>query len=211
MTQRTKKVCAAAAVIFLYLTGIRLMSPFSVQIIPADRVSLARSPADLSFVSDVIVVARPVKAGKNILIRDSHDGKVITGYTKTTVEVVDVMRGKVSIGDKLTLTEECYRSDFGTVLYTQGGYLPAHRNTDYLLFLKAYEPSSRYAGMYFPVDLEYGKYVIPDPSEISASARSPEDLEINEQADLTQYRAWYDTVMQQYLQDKKDGSIDPPF
>ena len=60
--------------------------------------------------------------------------------------------------------------------------------------------------MYYPVDLEYGKYIIP--SDFSANSfesisNNREKLEIGAATDLDSYFEWYYTIMQEYMSDIK--------
>lgn len=69
------------------------------------------------------------------------------------------------------------------VFWTQQGYMPMQAGSKYILFLKAYPDDSDFAGKYFPIDLEYGKYVIPfefPGGGIEALSNNRQKLEIGE-------------------------------
>ena len=75
------------------------------------------------------------------------------------------------------------------------------QGNQYLLFLKAYEETSDYSGMYFPIDLEYGKYLIPQAafaSEVEPSYTA-EQLQVGDETDLDNYVEWYQTIVGVYV------------
>ena len=163
----------------------------------ASRFSLTESADDLPEISDLIVVFTP-ESQENVLNKYS-DGNVASGYTKTSGTVSQVLSGYVSEGDNILITEECYTTDSGSVLWTQDGYLPMNIGESYLLFLKAYDEDSAYAGMYFPVDLEYGKYVLQLPATMSSeNSYTVDHLEIGPYGDLDVYIEWFKTVQTFY-------------
>ena len=135
------------------------------------------------------------------LIKDLVDNNIITGYTKTTATILDVIKGNVSEGQEILITEECYTTSLNSVLWTQQGYLPMENGDSYLLYLKAYADDSSYRGMYFPIDLEYGKYMIPPISPISttASTYTAEQFQIGTETDVEKYREWYQQVVSSYF------------
>ncbi len=163
----------------------------------ACRSVLTHSPEELQTASDLVVVFTP-QSHETVLKRYS-DGNVQFGYTKTTGRVEEVLSGEVSAGDTIVITEECYLS--GSVLWTQQGYLPTETGDSYLLFLRAYpETSKNYKGMYYPVDLEYGKYLLSSGGENrSAAAHSTgAQLQVGPDGDLDTYLAWYAFVQERY-------------
>ena len=174
--------------------------PYSVNQIMADRTALAESPSQLETESDLIVLVSP-QTSENVLIKDPDDQNIILGYTKTIATILDVVKGDIEQGQKISITEECYTTDFNSVLWTQEGYLPMKQGNQYLLFLKAYEETSDYSGMYFPIDLEYGKYLIPQAalaSEVEPSYTA-EQLQVGDETDLDNYVEWYQTIVGFYL------------
>ena len=161
--------------------------PYSVNQIMADRTALAEPPSQLET--------------ENVLIKDPDDQNIILGYTKTIATILDVVKGDIEQGQKISITEECYTTDFNSVLWTQEGYLPMKQGNQYLLFLKAYEETSDYSGMYYPIDLEYGKYLIPQAafaSEVEPSYTA-EQLQVGDETDLDNYVEWYQTIVGFYL------------
>ncbi|MCD7784356.1 MAG: hypothetical protein LUH18_02040 [Oscillospiraceae bacterium] len=171
-------------VLFIYSNNL----DNEISLIQADRNILAETPDDLADVSDVIVLAK-LKDSENILITDPMDGNIITGYQKSKLEVLEVYKGDIS-GEDIVITEECFYVD--DTLWTQQGYLPMEKDTEYILFLSAYSDESLYAGMYFPVDLEHGKYVVKksDSSEM-ATVSKRSDLQIGTETNKDEYMIWY--------------------
>ena len=150
--RRTKALLScllALALVMLTACGARQQT---VHRLSADRVTQAATVSQLQEVSDLIVVFTP-ETQENVLSRYS-DGNVSTGYTRTTGQVTQVLKGQAPA--QLVITEECYTAD--DALWTQGGYLPMETGKPYLLFLTAYDDGSDYAGMYYPTELERGKY-----------------------------------------------------
>lgn len=165
--------------------------------ITADRFALTTSQEDLQTVSDLIVVFTP-ETQENVL-QYYNDGLVAFGYTKTVGTVEQVLKGNVTEGEEICITEECYTIQSDADLWTQGGYLPMRTEGKYLLFLKAYDSNDPdYAGMYFPVDLEYGKYTL-DTNGTSAWFMSRADrFEVAETGDLNKYAQWREYVFELY-------------
>lgn len=174
--------------------------PYTVNQVMTDRITLANSVSQLEELSDLVVLVTP-KAQENVLIKDPVDNNVITGYTKTTATVLDVIKGNVTEGQEVLITEECYTTTLNSVLWTQQGYLPMEDGDSYLLYLKAYTDDSSYKGMYFPIDLEYGKYVIPQTAPISemATTYTTEQLQIGAETNATKYGDWYQQVVSSYF------------
>lgn len=188
---------AAILLLNIFLFGCADKNSITIKQIAASRFPLAESVESLPEVSDLIVVLTPTKQ-ENVLIK-YQDGNVSMGYTKTSGTVEQVLFGSVSEGDSILITEECYTTDSGTVLWTQDGYLPMNIGESYLLFLKAYNEDSAYAGMYFPVDLEYGKYILQLPVTVSQEEPyTSNQLEIGSDGDLENYIKWYEAVQTFY-------------
>ena len=164
------------------------------------RLQRAGTVSELQENSDLIAVVTP-KSQENILSYYS-DGNIAFGYTKTAVVVSEVLKGDVSAGDTIFDTEECYTTDNGAVLWTQEGYLPMEIGERYLLFLIRYsDKKTDYAGMYYPTQLEYGKYLLGNQdgiTDIQNSAASAEELQIGPGGDLEKYVSWRQEVAALY-------------
>lgn len=164
----------------------------TVQRMAADRITQAESVAQLQEVSDLIVVFTPERQ-ENILSYFS-DGNVSGGYTRTTGTVSQVLKGEPP--EQLVITEECYLVD--NVLWTQGGYLPMQEGESYLLFLTAYDRDSVYAGMYFPTELEKGKYPLADEPLTASDSADAWEVYVIEGDDLHDYQDWYQQITALY-------------
>lgn len=72
----------------------------------------------------------------------------------------------------------------------------------YLLFLIRYsDKKTDYAGMYYPTQLEYGKYLLGNQdgiTDIQNSAASAEELQIGPGGDLEKYVSWRQEVAALY-------------
>ena len=133
----------------------------------------------------------------------TEKGDILHGYTVTKIEILQSFKGEVA-GTPVSITEEYYTTQnmAGTTIWTQGNYLPAKEGGEYIFFLKAYEPGSKYEGMYFPVDLERGKYVVGIPDTFVPEKRgnvSAEILELKGDKDIMEYWKWYEQVAGKYI------------
>lgn len=164
----------------------------TVQRMAADRITQAESVSQLQEVSDLIVVFTPERQ-ENILSYFS-DGNVSGGYMRTTGTVSQVLKGEPP--EQLVITEECYLVD--NVLWTQGGYLPMQEGESYLLFLTAYDRDSVYAGMYFPTELEKGKYPLADEPLTASDSADAWEVYVIEGDDLHDYQDWYQQITALY-------------
>lgn len=164
----------------------------TVQRMAADRITQAESVSRLQEVSDLIVVFTPERQ-ENVLSYFS-DGNVSGGYTRTTGTVSQVLKGEPP--EQLVITEECYLVD--NVLWTQGGYLPMQEGESYLLFLTAYDRDSVYAEMYFPTELEKGKYPLTDEPLTASDSADAWEVYVIEGDDLHDYQNWYQQITALY-------------
>ncbi|MCH5191653.1 MAG: hypothetical protein J1F23_05760 [Oscillospiraceae bacterium] len=196
MKKSVKILFVCAALCLLGYSAFRLVMHNTVRQIHIDRVPIAASVSQLQEVSDLIVVVEPESRETKLQYYD--DGNVSVGYTETVCRVERVLHGKVPEGDTVRVTEECYRSKDG-VLWTQQGYLPMKDGERYLLFLSAYGEDSAYAGMFFPIDLEYGKYVLPNGQFAAENIKtSAKVLQVGEATDLSKYEQWYQEIRDIY-------------
>ena len=180
----------------------------------SERLKLADSPEELIEESDLIVLAKVLPDKNNILVNSSDGQFVLFGYTETKLQIEKVFKGGGTIDDNIIITEEYYTTlaQSGTqTVWTNGNYLPAEVGETYLFFLKGYGDTERYKGMFYPIDLEYGKYVIPD-EELSFFADEAVKGSIDEKADIAEkfeirpgenistYVQWYDVLSKEFLQ-----------
>ena len=205
MTKRTKSIPVLLGTLFLLiLVGAASLTSFlgsktHYNILATDRLQLAPTYADLQNVSDIVVKATVIPGKENKLIT-ADDGTVVFGYTITQLNVTEVFKGNINEDYPINITEEYYTlSGNGNEVYTQGNYMPAQESGEYIFFLKAYDSTGPYAGMYFPVDLEYGKYSV-DLAETfttpaNASAAEYEVIALDEK-----YVEFATRVIEDYLQ-----------
>lgn len=190
--RRTKALLScllALALVMLTACGARQQT---VHRLSADRLTQAATVSQLQEVSDLIVVFTP-ETQENVLSRYS-DGNVSSGYTRTTGRVSQVLKGQAP--EQLVITEECYTLD--DALWTQGGYLPMEKGRPYLLFLTAYPGGSDYAGMYYPTELELGKYPLTDQPLTASDAAGAWQVYSPDGSALSQYQSWYQQVAALY-------------
>lgn len=190
--RRTKALLScllALALVMLTACGARQQT---VHRLSADRLTQAATVSQLQEVSDLIVVFTP-ETQENVLSRYS-DGNVSSGYTRTTGRVSQVLKGQAP--EQLVITEECYTLD--DALWTQGGYLPMEKGRPYLLFLTAYPGGSDYAGMYYPTELELGKYPLTDQPLTASDAAGAWQIYSPDSSTLSQYQSWYQQVAALY-------------
>lgn len=205
MTKRTKSIPVLLGTLFLLILVVAasltsfLGSKTHYNILATDRLQLAPTYVDLQNVSDIVVKATVIPGKENKLIT-ADDGTVVFGYTITQLNVTEVFKGNINEDYPINITEEYYTlSGNGNEVYTQGNYMPAQESGEYIFFLKAYDSTSPYAGMYFPVDLEYGKYSV-DLAETfttpaNASAAEYEVIALDEK-----YVEFATRVIEDYLQ-----------
>ena len=205
MTKRTKSIPVLLGTLFLLILVVAasltsfLGSKTHYNILATDRLQLAPTYADLQNVSDIVVKATVIPGKENKLIT-ADDGTVVFGYTITQLNVTEVFKGNINEDYPINITEEYYTlSGNGNEVYTQGNYMPAQESGEYIFFLKAYDSTSPYAGMYFPVELEYGKYSV-DLAETfttpaNASAAEYEVIALDEK-----YVEFATRVIEDYLQ-----------
>lgn len=190
--RRTKALLScllALALVMLTACGARQQT---VHRLSADRLTQAATVSQLQEVGDLIVVFTP-ETQENVLSRYS-DGNVSSGYTRTTGRVSQVLKGQAP--EQLVITEECYTLD--DALWTQGGYLPMEKGRSYLLFLTAYPSGSDYAGMYYPTELELGKYPLTDQPLTASHAAGAWQVYSPDGSALSQYQSWYQQVAALY-------------
>lgn len=205
MTKRTKSIPVLLGTLFLLILVVAasltsfLGSKTHYNILATDRLQLAPTYADLQNVSDIVVKATVIPGKENKLIT-ADDGTVVFGYTITQLNVTEVFKGNINEDYPINITEEYYTlSGNGNEVYTQGNYMPAQESGEYIFFLKAYDSTSPYAGMYFPVDLEYGKYSV-DLAETFTTPANASAAEYDVIALDEKYVEFATRVIEDYLQ-----------
>ena len=201
-----KKIIIGICAILLLASVIYYNSNTNIKNIVADRKIIANNVAELNNESDLIIKATVLPNKENILINDDNDGTVKFGYTVTRLKITQVLKGDIS-DETIKITEEYYttRELSGKSIWTQGYYLPAKENKEYIFFLKKYADTSNYAGMYFPIDLEKGKYkFIKNLDTDSTENLSAKDLDISDKTNVKEYKEWYKEVMKEYKDQLKN-------
>lgn len=193
-----KKRYIVALVIILGLLGLLLFlnGENTIHEINADRIRLTSDFNELESESDLIIKAM-VLPEKQTFTDKMEDGTVVFGYTITRLKVEEVFSGNTEKDDIIVITEEYFK--LGKEVFVQGNYIPAIENNTYVFFLKKYDESTRYEGMYFPVDLEKGKYLIKN-KEFSADMiddLSNSEMEIGKKENK-EYKEWYKEVIRKY-------------
>ena len=68
----------------------------------------------------------------------------------------------------------------------------------YLLFLTAYDDGSDYAGMYYPTELELGKYPLTDQPLTASDPVDTWQVYSSDGSALSRYQSWYQQVAALY-------------
>lgn len=189
--KRTRRLVLSCLLLSLLLLTACGQQQGAIRQLSVERLTQADTVPQLQEVSDLIVVFTP-ETQENILSRYS-DGNVSSGYTRTTGQVTQVLKGQAP--EQLVITEECYTAD--DALWTQGGYLPMETGKPYLLFLTAYDDGSDYAGMYYPTELERGKYPLGQDLTTADSAAQWQVYSLDGDT-LSDYQSWYRQVSALY-------------
>mgnify|MGYP004473976823 FL=1 len=190
--KRTRRLILSCLLLSLLLLTACGQQQGSIRQLSVERLAQVDTVPQLQEVSDLIVVFTP-ETQENVLSRYS-DGNVSSGYTRTTGKVSQVLKGQAP--EQLVITEECYTLD--DALWTQGGYLPMEKGKPYLLFLTAYPSGSDYAGMYYPTELELGKYPLTDQPLTASDAAGAWQVYSPDGSALSQYQSWYQQVAALY-------------
>ena len=190
----------SVVLLFTLLAGCTTAEEVEIRQLQTFRRLAASTVDELQTVSDLIVVFTP-ESHENVLSYYA-DGNILSGYTKTSGKVSEVLKGDAAAGDTILITEECYTTDNGSVLWTQQGYLPMEIGHQYLLFLTSYSEERKvFAGMYYPTELEYGKYLLDDENEmtiLTSNETTEETFELGPDGDLEKYSSWYNQVAALY-------------
>ena len=198
--KRKVSILLATTLFISLFAGCKTTGEVEIRQIQAYRRLAASTVDELQSVSDLIVVFTPENQENVLYYFD--DGVVATGHTRTSGVVSEVLKGDVSAGDTIVITEECYTTEDGSVLWTQQGYLPMQDGKRYLLFLTRYsETRTVFAGMYYPTELEYGKYLLNEKGEtepMTNGMNTAENFEIGPYGDLKKYSSWYSQVAALY-------------
>lgn len=193
-----KKVYIISGVILLGFIGLFIFSnsTFRINEINADRFRVANTFQELEKSSDLIVEAT-VLSEKETVLDKLEDDTIVFGYTITKLRIDEVFSGDVKNDDIIVITEEYFT--VGKDIFTQGNYIPAKENSKYIFYLKKYDDSTRFKNMYYPIDLEKGRYSLQNNiSDIdSIDTLTNKEMEIGKREDK-EYRQWYKQTISKY-------------
>ena len=197
-----KRVFVIGIAITVFLAGLFVFDQVYMRTISimGDRVVLASNFDELEQQSDLIIFAEVLPDKENKLDKD-QDGFTIFGYTITQLKVVEVLAGNAQPGDVIQITEEYYIKDdgLGKTLTTQENYQPAKENHTYIFYLKKYGDTTWYAGMFFPIDLAYGKYLINHDTVNTENLDNLTNKQLEmEQRNGTRYKEWMKETLKKY-------------
>jgi len=156
-----KKFYYIGIMLILMLSGVIIYKNFTyrINLVNTDRIIIAKSFDELEEKSNLIIEGTVQPEKQNILDK-LKDGTINFGYTITKIKVDRVIKGDLKAGEIVSITEEYYT--VGRDIYVQGNYIPAKEGKKYILYLTKYDEQIRFSGLYFPTDLEKGKYLVFD-------------------------------------------------
>ena len=169
-----------------------------------DRYDLAEN-VDQLFTESDLIMRGTIKTNEQVDLIEKSTGRIAHSYFRTNLDVTKVYKGDSKIKN-IDMTEEYYFNN--NILWTQEGYNPAVEGNEYILFLKAYDIGP-YVGMYFPIDLSFGKYVIPNTSSSSNDLEvdSLEKMELSPlmtKDEVKRYNAWYTDIAERLKLNEKE-------
>ena len=186
-----KKSVTLFCLLLLFVSGCG--KELEIRQIDADVLILAQTFDELVDVSNLIIRAKVLSGKVNV-----EDTPEVGGYTITKLQVLETFKGDVVPNEIVTITEYYYQDKDG--IWTYENYLPANENQEYILFLMKDDTDSDWSGMYYPTDLERGKFplksLILDNLD-SIDSLSHADLEIWKDPD-NEYRELYKQVIEKY-------------
>lgn len=122
------------------------------------------------------------------------------GATKSSLLLTRVLKGgeELQAGDSIPIYEPFYVYDVQKepCLFYMSCYLPSEAGKTYLFFL-----SKNALGGYAPSGMENSRFPLPDaqtPDTADVDAMTREDLSLAEDADLEEYKALYQEVLDKY-------------
>ena len=136
------------------------------------------------------------------LINAPGANTVCYGYTISTMEVTQVYKGSLSVGDKIPYAEEYYtyeQSGEDTLFYTNN-YYPSDTGREYLFFMGRLpkKENSTISEVYYPEGYELARYPIVRKGARSASeSYSYSQLNLGHDSEL--YREIFSDVIDKYM------------
>lgn len=149
--------------------------------------------------SEYIFTGYLLEEGKPDLQKIPDSDYVILGVTIHTLVVTDVIRGPLKKGDEIPYIEPYYVDDVSgkDTLYCIGNYSPSIPGKEYLFFTEKHD-TDRYAGMYAPLGIEYGRYpMLMQNQKSSIDSLTNREMNIGT-LDSTQYKKVLTDVVNKY-------------
>lgn len=121
------------------------------------------------------------------------------GHTLTSIEITQVIKGTLAVGDTITIVEPYYI--FENVLHTRSHYLPSRPGQEYFFLLgnqlSEWAPEG-YEGAYAVVNSERGRFPVPG-SRANMQNYSRKDLSLGTRANLELYMRLWQEVVNAYM------------
>ncbi len=120
-------------------------------------------------------------------------------YSAVTLEILEVIKGDLKMGDRITIIEPFYIED--CVLVTSSNYLPSKPNQEYFFYLGNQITDlgpEGYEGAHFIIHGERGRYLVPSDEKLSVQEYSRKDLSLGGQ-DNGLYLELYQEVVNAYM------------
>ena len=126
-----------------------------------------RSLSELENQSEIIIKAR---------LNPGFSRKIYEECVLSGIEVLKVYKGKLEVGNRLTLFEPVNCTEAKTAMYCSEGYSPMRPDKEYLLFLKPLKNSlfGKDDVVYIPSTVTYSKFAVTSPSVNQLSKRALE-------------------------------------
>ncbi len=127
---------------------------------------------------------------------------MIYGCTISTFQITGVYKGALEIGNQIKVVEDYHigEQDGEKVIYYFGNCYPSDVGREYILFLGEYGSQTRFAGQYYAVGSEYGRYPVLSARVRSAQLASFSNSSLNlGEGNSETYRNIYQEVIEKYM------------
>ena len=184
---KKKIILISLGAVFTLVLGYFIYNSLSTELINIDSEQsiVIRDLSQLELESDLIVKAKVIGKSEQKLIYSEEIGDVVYGYNITPIEIEKVYSGDdVNLGDIINIVEEYYTGHYPNgkkYIWAIENYNPAKKGNQYIFFLKkCSDLDEDTKGMYFPLGVEKGKYLINDKTKDISNIKkmSNEELEI---------------------------------
>ena len=208
-------VCAIIiAIVTTACSGMQSVSPSSLKRVPeaTDYVKVAvvqgdaaHNPKSLGEVEKLspYIVKGHLRDDAKQKLDAPIQGMITYGITVSTLEISQVYKGNLKVGDTIPLAEKYYTlEENGETTRYEMGYAPSVPGQEYVFFMvKAPDESEILRGTYSPMVKETGRYPVINTKDSGVSAirsMSPEDLNLVN-TDLSVYQKIYQEVIDKYM------------